>query len=238
MPGITVNDIVIDVERKNIKNLHLAVHPPKGRVRIAAPEHMDDEAIRLFVISKLPWIKKHQIKFDEQLRQTEREYISGESHYFQGQRYLLNIINSDKNVVVVSNKKYIDLYISDDTGQLKRKHILNKWYKQQLHNQIPTYLTKWQKAIGNEISDYGIRQMKTKWGSCNVKKRRIWLNLELAKKPPHCLEYVILHELVHLLERKHNDTFMLHMDKLMPQWRTYRDELNNFVLEHAVWKNS
>lgn len=236
MPEITVNDIVIYVERKDIKNLHLAVHPPIGRVRIAAPEHMEDEAIRLFVVSKLPWIKKHQIKFAEQQRQPELEYLSGESHYFQGQRYLLNVIASDHNFVEIRSKKYIDLHVSNTTDALMCKNTMNKWYRQQLRQQIPLYMSKWLLVIAIEPPSYGIKIMKTKWGTCNIKNRKIWLNLELAKKPLHCLEYVVLHELVHLLERKHNDKFMAHMDKLMPQWHTYRDELNNFILDHSVWK--
>lgn len=238
MPKITVNDIVIDVERKDIKNLHLAVYPPMGRVRIAAPIHIDDDAIRLFVIKKLTWIKKNKIKFNQQQRQPEREYLSGESHYFQGQRYLLNVINGKKNIVAIRNKKYLDLHVVGDSDHKKRKRIMNQWYRQQLQKHVEVYMTKWQKIIDVKLSGYGIKQMKTKWGSCNLKKRYILLNLELAKKPLHCLEYIIVHELVHLLERKHNDKFITHMDSLMPKWRIYRNELNNFVLDHAVWKRT
>ena len=237
MPEITINDIVIDVVRKNIKNLHLAIHPPVGKVRIAAPMHVDNDAIRLFVISKLSWIKKHKIKFAKQERQPEHKYVSGESHYFQGQRYLLNVIyGSSQNNIAIRNKTYLDLFVKKDSNLNKHKLIMNKWYRQQLNEQIPIYISKWEKIIEIEISSWGIKQMKTRWGSCNINKRHILLNLELAKKPLHCLEYVIVHELVHLLERKHNDRFIGHMDKLLPQWRVYRDELNNFILEHAVWK--
>ncbi len=235
MQALTVNDIVIQVERKNIKNLHLAVHPPMGRVRIAAPFHMGDDAIRLFAISKLNWIRKNQIKFEQQQRQPVREYLSGESHYFQGQRYLLNLIDSDKNRVVL-RKKHIDLFVVSGLGSDydKRMRMMNHWYKQQLQQSLSTYLDNWQKTMGLKIVGYSIRLMKTKWGSCNLNKKHLCFNLELAKKPLHCLEYVVVHELVHLLERKHNAQFSAYMDRFMPQWRIYRDELNHFVLDDLL----
>jgi hypothetical protein len=234
MPEITVNDIVIDVVRKSIKNLYLTIYPP-DKVRISAPIYANDHAIKLFVISKLSWIKKHKIKFDQQQTQFKKyEYISGESHYFQGQSYLLNVIYSKKNMVMFRDKQYIDLYVTEGSSYNKRNCVMNQWHRQQLHEQIIIYINKWQQIIGLVINGYGIKKMKTKWGSCNIKTRYIWLNLELIKKPLHCLEYVVVHELVHLLERKHNARFKSYMDKLMPEWRNYRKELNNFLLEHQV----
>lgn len=236
MHQITVNDIVIDVERKNIKNLHLSVHPPTGRVRIATPLRLDDHAVRLFAISKLGWIKKHQAKFENQERQSPREYVSGESHYLQGDRYLLNVIYKQGTPrVIVNSKKYIDLIVRPGSTTAQRERVMQNWYRQQLRQQIPPLFEKWQTIIGVRAGAWQIKQMKTRWGSCNIEARRIWLNLELAKKPEHCLEYVIVHELVHLIERLHNARFIALMSRYLPHWRTLRDELNRFPLSHPDW---
>ena len=236
MHQITVGDIVIDVVRKNIKNLHLSVHPPTGRVRIAVPLRVNDEAVRLFAVSKLSWIRKHQARFEGQARQTPREYVSGESHYLRGERYLLNVIyQKGAPRVVVRNKKYIDLYVRPGSNLAQRQRVMTEWYRQQLKAELPSLLAKWQNIIGQAAVECGIKQMKTRWGTCNVPARRIWLNLELAKKPAHCLEYVIVHELVHLLERHHNDRFVAFMSKFFPQWRLYREELNRFPVRHEEW---
>jgi predicted metal-dependent hydrolase len=236
MHQITVSDTVIDVVRKNIKNLHLSVHPPTGRVRIAAPLRVNDQAVRLFAISKLGWIKKHQVRFEGQARQTPREYVSGESHYFCGERYLLNVIyRKGTPQVVVRNKKYIDVYVREGSQVAQRERVMTEWYRQELKMEIPALIAKWQKIIGVEIAEYGIKQMKTRWGTCNAAARRIWLNLELAKKPEHCLEYVIVHELVHLLEHHHNDRFVALMSQFLPQWRLHREELNRFPASHQEW---
>lgn len=236
MHQITVNNIVIDVIRKDIKNLHLAVYPPNGRVRIAAPLKVDDDAVRLFAISKLSWIKKNQAKFVNQERQTERKFISGETHYFKGQRYRLNVIHHNgHSKVVLRNKQYIDLYIQKDLTEQQREKVMNNWYRKILKEQIPSLIEKWQKIIGVEVAEWEVKIMKTKWGTCNRDARRIWLNLELAKKSEKCLEYIIVHEMVHLLERNHTDRFVGFMDKFMPQWRNYKDELNSSVLKHEQW---
>jgi len=200
MHQITVGSLSIDVVRKNIKNLHLAVYPPDGRVRIATPLNVDDEAVRLFAISKLAWIKKHQVNFTTQERQSEREFVSGESHYFQGSRYLLNVIYYQGNhQVKVRNNTYIDLYIREGSDEAQRKNLMMSWYRQQLKQDIPPLIAKWEQIMNVKVNDWGIKQMKTKWGTCNIQAQRIWLNLELAKKTKHCLEYVVVHEMVHLL---------------------------------------
>ena len=228
---IEVGNIVIDVVRKNIKNLHLAVYPPTGRVRIAAPLRVNDNAIRLFIVSKIGWIKKHQSKFDNQERQSEREFISGESHYYFGNRYLLNVIYHDsKPKVEIRNKTYLDLYVRLGSNQLQRQKILTEWYRYKLKEQIPNLIDKWKYIVGVEINDWSVKKMKTRWGSCNRKNKRIWINLELAKKPIHCLEFIIVHELTHLLERHHNAHFKGLMDGFMPNWRFYKEELNRFIL--------
>ena len=233
---IEISDITIDVVRKNIKNMHLSVYPPSGRVRIAVPLNIDDEAVRLFAISKLAWIKRNPRKFEAHERQTPRAYLERESYYFEGRRYLLKITEHNASAKVeLKNKTHIELFVRPNTSSVQRQSLLNEWYRKQLKAQIPPLIAKWEQTIGVTVSDWGVKQMKTKWGTCNISAKRIWLNLELAKKPTRCLEYIVVHEMVHLLERHHNDKFTAYMDQFMPQWRSYRDELNQFILNHADW---
>lgn len=237
MLRIIVHDIVVDVIRKDIKNLHLAVYPPHGRVRVAAPLRVDDAAVRLAVISRLGWIKRQQARFEGQERQSDREYVSGESHYFQGNRFLLNVIYHDGLPnVVLRNKTTLDLFVRTESDTCQRERVLLAWYRKQLKRLIPPLITKWEAVIGVEVAEWGVKQMKTRWGSCNVEAHRIWLNLELVKKPLQCLEYILVHEMMHLLERHHNDRFVAHMDTFMPHWRLTRDELNSAPLGHATWE--
>ena len=236
MTEITVNNIKVDVVRKNIKNIHLAVYPPDGRVRIAVPERLKEDTIRLYVISKLSWIKRQRKKFGEQERATPREYMNRESHYFAGRRYLLHIIERDlKPKVLIRNKTYIDLHVRKNTTREKCERILNEWYREQLKKKIPRLAAKWEKKTNIKAEEYKIKQMRTKWGSCNISAKRIWLNLELAKKPDVCLEYIIVHELIHLLERHHNEKFRAYLDKFMPQWQSRKRELNRQPLSHSKW---
>lgn len=233
---ITIGSLSIDVIRKDIKNMHLAVYPPEGRIRLAAPERTDFEVVRLFAISKLSWIKKQVKGFREQKRETPREYISGESHYFQGKRFLLDVVEkSGGNHVEVRGTKKIKMTVRPGTSVEKREDLMKEWYRSELKAQIPELIEKWEKVIGVESNDWGVRLMRTKWGACNIEEKRIWLNLELAKKPPICLEYIIVHELVHLLERNHNDQFVRYMDEFMPKWRQHRDELNRLPVAHVDW---
>lgn len=226
-----IGDLFIEVIRKDIKNIHLSVHPPNGKIRIATPLNVDDERVRLFAISKLPWTKKHQAKFQAQPRQTPREYLSGESHDFQGNRYLLNVIYTNHQPqVIIRNKTYLDLYVKIGSNEHEREQVLVNWYREQLKQEILPLITKWETIIGVKVNEFRIKKMKTKWGTCNIQAKRIWLNLELIKKPPHCLEYVIVHELVHLLEEKHNQQFQAYMSKFMPNWRFYQKELNELPL--------
>lgn len=233
MNQIIIGNITIEVVRKNIKNLHLGVYPPDGRVRIASPLKFDQETIRLFAISKLSWIKKHQAKFQAQHRQPPREYISGETHFLRGDRYRLNVINHySAPAVRIRNKTYIDLYVQPNSTKEEREKIINNWYRQELKNLLPPLIAKWEKIIGVEVKEWHIKKMKTLWGSCNIEKQRIWLNLELIKKPPHCLEYVIVHELVHLLERHHGEKFINYMNQFMPNWVAYKRELNQILADY------
>lgn len=236
MPQITVGDTSIEVVRKEIKNIHLGVYPPHGRVRIAAPLSFDDESVRLFAVSKMAWVKRQQAKFQNQERQTEREYVSGESHYVEGRRYLMNVIyGKSAPRVVLRSKTYIDLCVREGSTRAQRERVMKEWYRRQLKERIPGLIEKWRQVTGVEVNAWGVKQMKTKWGTCNAKAGRIWLNLELAKKPGHSLGYIIVHEMVHLLERRHNERFADYMDKFMPQWREYRKELNSIILGHADW---
>jgi len=235
MQQITVANIKIDVVKKDIKNLHLAVYPPTGRVRIAAPVQTNDEAIRLFAVSKLGWIKRHQRTFVSQDRETAREFVSGESHYFNGKRYLLKVIEHDAAPRVEVQHKKIELYAKVNSTTRQRATVLNEWFREQLKNQIPELIEKWEKIMQVKLNDWGVKQMKTKWGTCNIESKRIWLNLELAKKPNRCLEYIIVHEMAHLLERNHNDNFVSHMDKFLPQWRNQKKELNSLPVSHSDW---
>jgi predicted metal-dependent hydrolase len=236
MHQITVSDIVVDVVRKDIKNLHLAVYPPDGRVRVAVPLLIDDEAVRLAIVSKLAWIKRQQALFQAQDRQSAREYISRESHYYWGERYLLNVAYHDAPPqVVVRNKTTLDLFVRPGSDTAKRERALLAWYRRQLKAAIPPLIARWEPIIGVDVADWRVKRMKTKWGTCTIEARRIWLNLELVKKPPQCLEYIIVHEMVHLLERHHNERFVAYMDEFMPQWRLLRDELNQAPLAHETW---
>ncbi len=236
MKEITVGNITVDVVRKDIKNIHLAVYPPNGRVRIAVPERTKVDTIRLYIISKLSWIKRHRKEFKEQERVAPREYLSRESHYFAGRRYLLNIIHTGTSPkVIIRNKTNIDLHVRKNTAKEKREKILNEWYREELKKKIPKLAAKWEAKTGIKANEYKVKQMKTKWGSCNESAKRIWLNLELAKKPDNCLEYIIVHELIHLRERHHNEKFRAYLDKFMPQWKAYKRELNRQPLSHSKW---
>lgn len=236
MQQITISDIIIDVVRKDIKNIHLAVNPPTGRVRIAAPLNVTEDTIRLYAISKLGWIKRQQRNFVSQERISPREYKQRESHYFLGRRYLLNIIETDgKPTVVLKTKKFIEIHIKPGETTTKKHEILTQWYREELKKLIPAIIIKWEVILNVKVDDWQIKQMKTKWGSCNIEKKRIWLNLELAKKPENCLEYIIVHEMVHLLERHHNERFLYYMDTHLPNWRQLKKELNKLPVSHFNW---
>lgn len=233
---LTVNGIEVQIVRKDIKNLHLAVYPPDGRVRVAVPKHVTDDNVRLAVISKLRWIKKQQQDFKEQPRQSERQYLSGECHYVFGKRYRLELIERDgKPEVKPLRSGKLQLFVRPGSSVEVKEKALNAWYREELKKAIPELLEKWQPIVGKEARDWGIRKMKTKWGSCNIEQRRIWLNLELAKKPTECLEYILVHELVHLYERNHNQRFMKLLDQFLPNWRTNKKTLNTSPLSKENW---
>lgn len=231
-----IRGLSIEVVRKDIKNLHVGVYPPNGRVRVAAPLRLKDDALRLAVISRLGWIHRKRTEFVNQDRESEREFVTGESHYLAGRRYLLRVIEEDSRPSVrVATNKRIELRVRRGTDRTRRAVVLHQWYHAQLREQLPQLLAKWEAKAGVKVSEVRVRRMKTRWGTCTADAKRIWINLELAKKPRICLEYILVHEMVHLLERQHNNRFRRLMDSLMPSWRLHREVLNRAPLAHEDW---
>ena len=188
MGKLRVENIEIDLVRKNIKNIHLTVYPPDGRVRLAVPRQMDDEDAQIFALSKLPWIIKQRKKYTTLEKQEKNEYITGESNYYLGQKYLLNVmVTKGKEYVELRNQGYMDLYVRPTSTPEKREKVLFEWYRQKLKELVSFYIEKWEKIIGVEVKEFGIKRMKTRWGTCNTRDKRIWINLELARKAPQCL---------------------------------------------------
>lgn len=230
-----LGNIPVDVVLKDIKNIHLSVHPPAGKVRIAAPLRMDIDTIRIFAITKLAWIKAQQKKLREQERETPREYLDRESHYVWGKRYLLALVEKEAapSVELKHNKMILQLRPAASVDQ--KQKVMDAWYREQLKAAVPALVAKWEKALGVKAGKVFVQRMKTKWGSCSPGAGNVRLNTDLAKKPLPCLEYIVSHELTHLLERHHNDRFTALMDAHMPQWRLYREMLNSLPLAHQEW---
>jgi len=198
---------------------------------------LDDQAVRLAVISRLSWIRRRQRAFVEQERQSQREMVTGESHYVEGRRYRLDVIElTGPAAVRVRNNSFLELRVRPGMSRHQREAVLLRWYRRRLREQIPPLIARWEPEIGVTVAEWGIKRMKTRWGTCNAEAGRIWLNLELAKKPAACLEFILVHEMVHLLERYHNERFSELMDRLMPQWRLHRAELNREPLAHESWE--
>lgn len=233
---ISVGGISVDVVFKNIKNVHLSVYPPTGRVRIAAPTRMSLEIIRLYAIAKLDWIKKQQNKLQQQERETPREYLDRESHYVWGRRYLLKLKEEDGTPAIELKHNQMVLKVRFGAAREKKEDVVAVWYREQLRLAIFPLIAKWEPLLGVKSNRIFVQRMKTKWGSCNPHSRSIRLNSELAKKSPECLEYVIVHELVHLLEPTHNARFLALIDTFIPNWKQYRDALNRAPLSHAEWE--
>ncbi len=230
---LKLGDITADVVLKDIKNVHLSVHPPTGSVRISAPKRMSLDTIRVFAISKLGWIKKQQTKLREQEREPLREYLDRESHYLWGKRYLLTVSEIDAPPSVELKNRHMLLHVRPGTDQRKRHALVEGWYREEIKKAVPPLLARWQPLIDVTIERFFVQRMKTKWGSCNYRARTIRLNTELAKKPPECLEYIVVHELAHLMEPTHNARFTEYLDQLMPGWRLSRQELNRAPLPSA-----
>lgn len=229
---IIVSNISVEVIRNNIKNMHLSVLPPDGRVRVSAPTQLTDEAITMFVRTKLGWIKKQQEKFQQQPRQSERQYVSGETLYVWGKQYFLQVEYSYKgNALTLSGDKAI-LTVRKESSPKQRESFVNEWYRNLLKQEVAKYLPKWEKTTGLYCSSWQSKYMTTKWGTCNPTSKKIWLNLQLAKKPIECLEYVILHELAHLKVHNHGPEFTAILDQYMPYWREHKRRLNDSTLDY------
>jgi len=232
---VQLGDMAVDVVRKDIKNVHLSVHPPTGRVTISAPSRMSLDTIRVFAISKLGWIRQQQKKLHEQEREAPREYLNRESHYVWGQRYLLKIIEGDGAASVeVSHRKMV-LRARSGWNETQKHELLERWYREQLKAAVPVLIGKWEPLMGVKVERFFVQRMKTKWGSCNHHARTIRLNTDLAKKPRDCLEYVLVHEMVHLLEPTHSARFIALMDRFMPKWQLRREALNRLPVRHDRW---
>jgi predicted metal-dependent hydrolase len=234
---LTVSGIDVDVIYKKIKNLHIGVYPPMGRVRVAAPERLDEDAVRLAVVQRLPWIKKQRQQLQDADRQTVRELVTGESHYVWGRRYRLQVEDRPGHTTFEIAGTRLKMRTSSDATLEQRLSSLDRWYRRQLKEVIPELVAKWEPIIGREVPKWTVRRMKTKWGTCNRESGHIWLNVELAKKNPRCLEYIVVHEMTHYLQRAHDDSFMSLMDRFLPDWRSRRDELNAAPLRSEAWGN-
>jgi predicted metal-dependent hydrolase len=232
---MTVGGINVDITYKDIKNLHIGVYPPMGRVRVAAPRHLDEEQVRLAVVQRLPWIKRHQRQLQEAERQSPREMVTGESHYVWGRRHRLEVVERPGRPKVEISGERLVMYVPEGSDEDQRQRLLERWLRRQLQERIRMLIEEWQPKVESDVAGWTVRRMKTKWGSCNRETAQLWFNLELAKKHPRCIEYLVVHEMTHLLERGHGDRFTKLMDQFMPDWRARRDDLNNAPLAHEVW---
>jgi len=232
---LTLGDIDVDVVLKDIKNVHLSVHPPHGRVRIAAPSRMKLDNIRLYAISKLDWIKTQQKQLRGQRRETPREYIERESHFVWGRRYLLKVVEQEAPPTVEVKHRALILTVRSGTEETKREKIIDNWYREHVKRETELLIEKWQSVLKVKVAGFYVQRMKTRWGSCNTDAKTIRVNTELGKKDPDCLEYIVVHEMIHLLERSHNDRFRRLMDKFYPKWSHVRDRLNSTPLSHTEW---
>lgn len=231
---IEVSGIPIEIIKKNIKNIHLSVLPPDGKVRVSAPTTVSDESLEMFVRTKIGWIRKQQEKFENQPRQSERQYVSGETLYLWGKQYFLQVEYSYKgNSLILDGDKAI-LTVRKESTVKQRENFVNEWYRERLKSEIEKLLPKWETITGLKCSSWQTKYMTTRWGTCNTQTRKIWLNLQLAKKPVECLEYVILHELAHTKVKNHGADFIAIMDKYMPYWRETKKKLNDFTLDYMV----
>lgn len=232
---LTVRGIDVDVIYKDIKNLHIGVYPPMGRVRVAAPQRLDDDQVRLAVIQRLPWIKRQQAQLQAVPRQSEREMVTGESHYVWGVRRRLKVVERPGRAHIEVDGDRLALYTPTEHSAEERRNCLDRWYRDQLRRAIPDLVASWEAELDVSVPKWTIRRMKTKWGSCNRETQHLWFNVELAKKHPDCLEYIVVHEMTHYFERNHGERFTTLMDKHLPDWRSRREQLNGSPLAEEVW---
>ena len=234
--AIRIGDIVIAMTRKDIKHVHLSVHPPGGHVTLVAPTGTRPEVARAYAISKLGWIRDQQTKLRAQARGTPRRYVTRESHYLWGRRYLLAVVEKDAKPVVRLGHRTITLAVRPGSARARREEVLHEWHKTLLHQAVPPLIRKWETKLGVSASGYFLQRMKTKWGSCNHRARTIRLNTELVKKPKDLLEYIVVHEMAHLVEPTHSERFLAVMTEHYPAWRMARAELNELPLAAEAWR--
>lgn len=228
---LNVSDVTVEVIRKDIKNMHLRVQPPDGRVVLSAPRSVSDAAIDGFVASKLAWIRRQRADIAAQERQTQREGVTGETMYVWGKQCFLAVVEGTGYSVDVAGQDAVFTVRAGSSSEQREAH-MREWYREQLCREVERLLPVWEERTGLKCSEWKTKYMKTRWGSCNPEARRIWLNVQLAKHPIECLEYVILHELAHLVEKSHGPKFIAVMDEYMPAWRSIRKELNDGILDY------
>lgn len=232
---IQLGDMAVSVFRKEIRNIHLSVYPPDGRVVISCPSRHSLEQIRAYALAKLAWIRKQQRRFQAQQREPQRKYIERESHYIWGRRYLLSVATTDSNPRVELTPKKITLLVRPETPEEKREEHYEEWLRAKLKSAISSLIAKWEPVLGVKVAGFFVQRMKTKWGSCCPTRGTIRLNTELAKKPRQCLEYIVVHEMIHLLEPTHNERFRTLLDRFMPRWKERRKTLNSLPVRHEDW---
>lgn len=235
MTQLMLGNIPVDIVQKKIKHVHLSVYPPNGKVKISAPDRMNLDSIRVFAVSKLGWIKKQQEKLKNQEREAPREYLNRESHYYLGRRYLMRLIDHQKSSGVFFKHNNIVVHQRGDSSYSKARNALQNWYREQIRGIGGEFIEKWEPIVGVKVNEFKIKVMKTKWGTCNPVAKRIWLNLELAKKPVECIEYIVVHEMIHIIASKHDENFIKLMVKYLPKWKFIREELNRSPLRHENW---
>ncbi|MGB5541414.1 MAG: SprT family zinc-dependent metalloprotease [Gammaproteobacteria bacterium] len=224
------DDIAVEITRKDIRTLRLSVHAPDGRVKVSAPVAMPEAFISAFVLDRLGWIRKHQLRLAARHEQPACRYADGEHHWFSGRRYVLKVIERQAPARVALGDDSLVLQVRPGASAEQRRALLDAWYRRYLKAALPSLIAGHQPRMGVQVQAFGVKRMKTRWGSCNPRARRIWLNLELARAPSECLEYVVVHEMVHLLERRHNTRFHALMDRFLPGWREHKDRLNSLPL--------
>lgn len=230
-----LGDMQVEVIRKDIKHVHLSVLPPEGKVRISAPLRTRLDTLRAFTVTRLGWIRQEQKKMRAQKRETPREYLNKESHYLWGKRYLLELKAIEGKAFVQQKHRKLVLSIKPDATEEEKAVVMEAWYREQLKNEMPVLIAKWEKKLGVKVQRFFVQRMKTRWGSCNAVAGNIRINTELAKKPKECLEYIVVHEMVHLKEPSHNARFVALLDKHMPGWNVHRDILNGLPVRHENW---
>jgi len=226
MSILRIEDLNIEVTKKKVKYIYLRICHANGEVKVSAPRYSSLDSIRIFVLSKLPWIKEQQIKVKNRKREIQLDFVSNEIHYFDGKSYALNIIEKAGRTNVTLKDNIMEMYIRPGTDRAKRKLLVERLYRKHLKDSVPYYIQKWEPVMNVKVNFFNVKRMRTKWGTCNIREKRIWFSLELAKKPAHLLEYVVVHEMVHLLERNHSKRFYGFMNEFLPGWRHMKEELN------------